>query len=50
MIDWFKPFVLDKLEHINLQQPYIDIIELKNNRATELVAKEYIQANIELNR
>lgn len=50
MVRWLKPFALDKLAHINFKQPYIGIINLKNNKLTELVSKDYIQTTIEFNR
>ena len=46
MTRWFKPFALDKLEHINFKQPYIGIINLKNNKITEFVSKDYIQKEL----
>ncbi|MEE9339355.1 MAG: sulfatase-like hydrolase/transferase [Methylococcaceae bacterium] len=46
MIRWIKPFSLSKLEHINDEQPYIGIINLKNNNITEFVSEDYIQIKL----
>ncbi len=48
MIRWIKPFALNKLEHIKFSQPYIGIINLKNNKIKEFVSKDYIQATLEV--
>ncbi len=46
IIQWFQPFSLGKLKNIKFKQPYIGIIDLRDNTIEEYVGEEFIQATL----
>ncbi len=41
---WSEPFALEKLSHVKFKQPYIGVINLRDNTIEEFVGDEFVQA------